>query len=837
MALRWRVGFFALVKFFVGPFSSRTNRCGMMPDRSYILLILLSLLLVSVKESGAQDPFGTDTFGAGGATAAAPPAAAAAEPSDPFLASVAALTSDSPGDLLRAVELLVDYGRAEEAKKYLDRLIALKPDEATLAGLHTRFRSGFFFRLANHPGLQPEGTALADAVLLAARQAARNPEELQKRLQQATEPNPILRRQARVDLREAGDAAINAILKSLADPAQAAQHDLLRETLIELLLPAEKGLAWAGPEPLSEMIVGALETTQPDLLLQLIDLASELRLRSAIPALVRLYTVGPQASSGDAARGIDAGAMAESEAETAAASAAAATVGPPALSADQVARLRSAAGQALLRIAGRTPEKWEAEAYLERACLAQLQASMVPEDEQRDPVVRWEWNEAEQQVVARVVAPVDAALVDAARLARELYRLSGRQPRFQRLYLITNLAREKALAGPRLPLPSSPGSIGEVAVAAGPIVLEEVLAESLKKGYVLSALAALELLARAGDPQLLVSSDGHPRPLASALRHEDAQIRFAAAQTILALDPQASFPGGSFLPEVLAYFAGSSGSRRVLIVDPRTDRGTTLAGMAAELGFQADTCSTGREALLLASRYPDYQFVLISSAINSPPIAELCQQFRRDPLTRKLPLGVMESSQTAWRLEGRLEDLPRIEIFPRPHSAATLSDQVARLLRRVGRDRMTVEDHTRQARQALSGLAQLAKDPGRHPTWDILQAEERLRRALETAPLAISAAEVLGYFATPTAQRTLVAYASQPDHPLAVRQAAADAFREAAKRRGILLTRDEILQQYSSYNRSADLDEATQQVLGHVLDTIESPRSPPADHRAPVSAS
>lgn len=785
----------------------------------FVRLLVLVCLLGLEKPSWGQDPFGGDDFGTSPspAAAAAPASAAPTEPTDPFLVSVAALTGDTPADLLRAVELLVDYGRADEAKKYLDRLLAMKPDAAALAALHTRFRSGLFFRLANHPGLQPEGSAFADAVLLAANQAARSPEELEKRLQQAIAANPTLRRQARVDLRESGDAGINAVLKSLADPGKAAQHDLLRETLIELLLPAASGRAFAGADPLSEMVVAALESDHPEFLLQLIDVTSELRLRNAIPALVRLYTVGPGANT---AAGSD------SPAADAAS-----------LSAEQMAQVKTAAGQALQRLTGRVPEMWEAEAYLERACLAQLQASMVPEEEQREPVVRWEWNRSEQQVVARVVVPADAALVDAARLARELYRLSGAGPRFQRIYLTANLASEKALRGSQLPLPDGPGTMAAMATAAGTLALEGVLAESLEKGYVMSALAALELLAKTGDKTLVASADGQPRPLVVALRHEDPQVRFAAAETILALDPPSSFPGGSYLPEVLTYFAGSSGTRRVLIVDPRNDRGTTLAGMLVELGFEADTCGTGREALRMASRYPDYQFALLSSAIGEPPIAELCQQLRRDPLTRKLPLGVMESSQTSWRLEGRLEGIPLVEIFPRPHSAATLSDQVARLLRRAGRDRLDVEDRTRQAKRALAGLAQLAKDPHRHPTWDIMQAEDRVRRALETPYLAVDATAVLGYLATPTAQRTLVTLASQPDQPLAVRQAAADAFREAAKRRGILLTRGEILQQYAVYNRSAELDEATQQVLGQLLDTLESPRSPPSRPAPTISES
>jgi len=64
---------------------------------------------------------------------------------------------------------------------------------------------------------------------------------------------------------------------------------------------------------------------------------------------------------------------------------------------------------------------------------------------------------------------------------------------------------------------------------------------------------------------------------------------------------------------------------------------------------------------------------------------------------------------------------------------------------------------------------------------------------------------------------------SQNTRPIAERQVAADAFRNAVQRSGILLTTSEILQQYQRYNSSANLAKETQQVLGHVLDTIEAP--------------
>jgi hypothetical protein len=82
----------------------------------------------------------------------------------------------------------------------------------------------------------------------------------------------------------------------------------------------------------------------------------------------------------------------------------------------------------------------------------------------------------------------------------------------------------------------------------------------------------------------------------------------------------------------------------------------------------------------------------------------------------------------------------------------------------------------------------------------------------------------LGLLATPQSQRLLVEVVNQNGRSIADRQAAAAAFDVAVKRRGVLLTKTEILRQYDLYNRSANADAATQQVLGAVLDTIEAPR-------------
>ena len=94
--------------------------------------------------------------------------------------------------------------------------------------------------------------------------------------------------------------------------------------------------------------------------------------------------------------------------------------------------------------------------------------------------------------------------------------------------------------------------------------------------------------------------------------------------------------------------------------------------------------------------------------------------------------------------------------------------------------------------------------------------------ALYVPELTPKAMEVLANRPSAKGQLALVELASRTTQPLEVRQHAAAAFDHSVDRFGILLTSAEILRQYERYNRSASLDQGTQQVLGQLLDTLES---------------
>ena len=114
-----------------------------------------------------------------------------------------------------------------------------------------------------------------------------------------------------------------------------------------------------------------------------------------------------------------------------------------------------------------------------------------------------------------------------------------------------------------------------------------------------------------------------------------------------------------------------------------------------------------------------------------------------------------------------------------------------------------------------------------------MRLEPTLIGTLNNASLSASASGVLALLGTPRAQTALIDFASQNSRPLVDRQAAAAGFAAAVKARGLLLTQQQLAQQYARYNDSERLDVETQAVLASLLDAIEAPAIARGDIKAP----
>ncbi len=105
--------------------------------------------------------------------------------------------------------------------------------------------------------------------------------------------------------------------------------------------------------------------------------------------------------------------------------------------------------------------------------------------------------------------------------------------------------------------------------------------------------------------------------------------------------------------------------------------------------------------------------------------------------------------------------------------------------------------------------------------YNLFRQEPAFITAVSVSSLTRYASPVLGFMGTPKAQEALVNTASRNSLDLVSRQAAAEAFGRAVRKRRVMLTQQDILRQYDRYNASETLDKQTQQVLGGILDSIE----------------
>jgi hypothetical protein len=741
------------------------------------LALPLFIIGLAITARAQENPFGADPFGTFGSETEAEPAPSAGEApvveeeteQDPAVLAIRESNPSTPLEFTRAARQLSMLGRPEMAQGYLQQVLDSNPNAATLERLHVEFGSTMFLQMLTRENLQPAGRQLGDAVLEAAHAAVRDPARLSALISELDDPALAVRRAAIADLKRADDTAVAALINALADRSRADRQASIKHALV------------AFGDRTVDPLVAALSAEELAVRGACMEVLGRVRSERTIPFLLA-----------------------------------------PALHEDAAPALREPARAALVTLLRTMPTRPEAERFLARRTRIALDRDTSIDRDPDETEVIWKWDESSQKPVVAVVSPAVADLHRATLLAQQLYRLSPENSDFRRLYFATLLETEQQRLGLSATLPTGAGTPTAEVAAEGVATIEDLLVYAFEKDLRGAALAALQLLGKLGDDRLLKSSDGQPRVTARAIKHPDRRVRFAAVRTIDQLDPRTPYPGSSFFAENLGYFIHTVGLRRALVAHPRTTQAQTLVGMLAELGIEADSAQAGTGAYLLARQNPDYEFALISDLLDQPPVGETLQQIRRDPRTGALPVGLLAREERFDELERLTEEDPLSQTFPRPHSLSGLNLAVRRLLTRGAADRVLHEERLAQGIEALEILDRLAEHSERYPFYDLLRQQSAVTESLDHHLTSTVAARILGNFSTPSAQQALVNIASQNTRPIALRREAAAAFDAAVRRRGLLLTKSEVLQQYNRYNRSRFLDRATQQVLGALLDSIEA---------------
>ena len=686
----------------------------------------------------------------------------------PVFEAIAETNPSSPVELIGAIDSLINLDQPEEAKKYMQKLLALKLDDEAMYVLVRKVGSGVFFKISADKRYHPEGAVLSQAALTAAQKQARDPRRIAQLVSELNNASPSIRALAISDLKEAGYDAVLAMIAAIADESRSAEHPRIRQALYQM------------GEIVIDPLIGTLHSDNASLQAQAIEVLGRLETSRATPYLIH-----------------------------------------PLHSERSPQPLRLAAAKALDLIVRAVPGEDDAQRYL-RKRVRELYEGDLPQQARADGTIElWIWHPAKEIPVPVVHDAADAALVVAAQLAADLHDLWPENHEYRRAYLMAMLESTKLLAGLDRSLPGGPGSARAAAAAEGPQALEDALVKAVEQHRIAAAIGAVEVLGDIGDRRLLLSDDGQPRPLVAALSHGNRRLRFAAAEALMKIDPHHDYPGASHLPETLGYLAASSGVRRVLVGHPRVADAQSLVGSLSQMGFQAETATNGRALFLKAANSPDFELMFLSDYIANPSLKETLQLLRRDRRTAGLPIALMVREENLRKVQLDTETDPLTGAFPRPHDPDALSFQIRRLFEMAGRHGISDEERRRHASAALAWLAVLLGAPEKYGFYDSLRVEKKVIAALFDGPVPDRAAEVLGLLGTTNAQVALVDFASQNARELADRQAAAAAFDVAVNRRGLMLEEKDVNHQYTRYNQSEFLDAGTQAVLGQLLDTIE----------------
>lgn len=713
---------------------------------------------------------------------------------NPTVAIVLEMPRQSPAETLTAVFTLLDLGEDRVAVELLRPLLKRELTGTDRARLVDEFGTAKFLRLmrldrpaaADSVGHCDGACEFAQACLKAAHDAARNPKRIARLIGQLNDGQPAVRNAARVDLEATGIDGVKACLLALAeldsqqptDANSASSHKDHRARLMAVLVALH-------PEvdgPLLAALAGGDGLFRRDLA----EVAGHLRLSSAVPWLAQLAAGGTNDAT-------------------------------------------AAARQALANMGISTPTPAEARALAIREIDRLEEGVSAKQADSFDQAIWWTWTQnsgaqntghpAAGQIASHPFTPAQIQTLAAARLARAMASCGKLSPSERQLVLIYHL-EAAAMLDYTLPEGAARSETGRLVDELSTDELSATLAEAIRRRCIVAATTCAKQLGRQANRAALASHQGRASPLARALGHADARLRFAALSAVMQITPQRSFAGASYLPDALWNFAAGSGPAQAVVVAPILSRASDWAGQLRGLGYDAIPTNTGRSALQAALGSSRLAMVIIDAEVSRPAVREVLYQLRSSIAAGRTPVAVVCAGEQL----NQFEQIARAKRFllaaVRPSSEARLVEIVQQLHSLAVQPLADNAERTERAKLALKWLAELLETNA--PYHELRRRGPIAEQTLYQPELAKLSLLVLKHLGTADSQRVLVDYASSRALPIENRRAAAAAFGVNVDTFGNLLTNSQINEQYQRYNTSETADRDTQQVLGQLLDLLES---------------
>lgn len=674
----------------------------------------------------------------------------------------------TPVELFESTVLMVDIARVDLAALYFDKLLSFDLDDDTLVQLRDRFGAAPFLRLTRVKELKTGADKLLDRSNQALARHAVDPERL-VRLLQLLEGDSEEQAAGKDELRALGPLVVPGLLAMLANEEASAHHENAMATLVRV------------GEPALPMLLGALQAPDDVYRSNVIAILGFLRSAQAAPYLWF-----------------------------------------PALSETENVASKAAARLALSRIY-RVPEVG-VEKIAGSGTAAKL-ATIAGEHYKHEypwtanadgKVTLWAWNNEQKTVVPILYSPEEASDITGLQFARQALTLAPEVRKVQVLYLSLALTNDIRRVGYDRPLPTGPGTAHDLALSVGPAVAADVLAESLASSRPITAVAALKVLAQVGNNTQLVKAGSKKPPILAALDYPDPRVQFAAATTILQLDPPAGFPGAVRVVEVLKRTAASGSRPHAVVGEISGDRAARVGGFLRDLGYEPLVFLTGREAFQAAADRSDVDLIVLHPNMIRWALSETLANLRADSRTAGIPIVIHGPGTLEPRMRGHVRNFRMVSFASMAEITADFEMQVEPFIRQIRTAPMNDAEKASLREAAVGWLAHIAEGR-RNKVFDIAGTQSVLIDVLSDPQLAPAALEALGEIPSEAVQRRIADLVLDPRAEPSLRQAGALKLAFHLQRFGLLLSKETIValhQAWKDEQQPAEIRTALGGVIG-----------------------
>lgn len=669
-----------------------------------------------------------------------------------------------------AALFMLKVARPDLAKYYLEQTLADNPSEEDLLAMRKAHGMGTFLQLTALDALNPPATELLKRV----NQAVKNhvseagyADDLIAKLS----GTPREQAQALIELRHLGSAAVPPLLKSISNP-QPTSSEVIALTLARLGSDAIAPLVGAltSPDPsvraISARVLGQLNASTDSIWLW-------------SPAFRPGEAAGVQVAAREALARIKYG----NEATTGR------------LTSDGIPRLMLATATQYLSGKYKWPEMYD--------------------DVEQIPV--WVWDDAEGTVVEHPVSRTFAGIFYAERLAREAGQLAPELQQAPVVLLASLFARDVEQNQWKLPLPSGPGTVLDLALSSGPDICEQVLQYALDQKLISVALGSLQALSQNGSAALLTGTPPHGA-VQAALDAPDARVQFAAAVTILNWEPTRNFRGAKRVVEILARTVNSEAAPASVVMDPNRLRANETASMFTELGFTAALAPTGMDGFRIAAERGNIELAVMHPNVIRWELSQTIANLRADARTASIPVIIYGPASIRDDFDRISHEFSNVAYVEEASVPVEINRHLRPLLAQLSPPQLTSEQRKQQIQEASFWLRRIAIRNVEN-VFPLASAEEAITKSLGDPTLAEDALVTLGAIGSASAQKTLFLAATAPALDAAVRSLAASQLAFHIQHYGQLITPDEAKSLKSALD--AEMEPATRSALASVIGTLK----------------